>query len=141
MRRWLLTPVAALVVCPTVASAQAQAPDAVGPSAPSLGGAEYGVPAGKATPLRVAAFSLSPARLAPGTATTVRVRLAGGAARSRLRVVLVPAPGGRPVATLQLGWPPTRPGGARSRRPRRPPPRGHPPPPPAPHTPGPAPRR
>jgi murein DD-endopeptidase MepM/ murein hydrolase activator NlpD len=104
MRRWLFVPVAALLVPPAAASAQSQAPDSVGTSAPSVGAAEYGVPTGKATPLRVAAFSVSPSRLIPGTATTVRVRLAGGSARSRVRVVLVPAGSRVTVATLNLGW-------------------------------------
>ena len=109
MRPWLLAPVAALLIWPAAASAQSQAPDEAQLDPPPSGGVEFGVdprPARPAPtrPLRVSDFEVSPSTVVAGAVTTVRVRLTGGNARARVRVVLAPQAGRRPRATLNLGW-------------------------------------
>jgi murein DD-endopeptidase MepM/ murein hydrolase activator NlpD len=112
MRPWLLAPVVALLVAPTPALAQAQAPDDDATTAPpaasvppaASGGVEYGAAIRPVRPLRVSAFTVTPGTVTAGGVLKVALRIDGSARRARMRVVLVPAGGRRPRATLQLGW-------------------------------------
>jgi murein DD-endopeptidase MepM/ murein hydrolase activator NlpD len=78
---------AALIAAAVAAPAEAQ-----------TGGAEY-----VAAPPLSAAFTVSPASIAPGAALTIRYRIAGRPRRVRVRVDLLPEAGGPPAATLHLG--------------------------------------
>jgi murein DD-endopeptidase MepM/ murein hydrolase activator NlpD len=63
----------------------------------TTGGAEF-------LPFKATVFTLSPAAIAPGAPLTIHYRIAGRRrARVQVRVDLLPAAGGRPVATLRLG--------------------------------------
>src|SRR6478609_11842245 len=113
MRRWLLAPVVALLVAPAGAHAQAQAPDDASSTAPpsattvspaGSGGTEYGAAIRPVRPLHVSVFSVTPGTITPGTTLTVALRVDGSVSKARMRVVLVPATGKRPAATLDLGW-------------------------------------
>jgi murein DD-endopeptidase MepM/ murein hydrolase activator NlpD len=80
--------VAAAVVAALTASPTAHAQ--------STGGTGY-------TPLAATSFSVTPGRIAPGATLTVRYRVTAQAKRVRVRLDLLPAPAGKPQATLALG--------------------------------------
>jgi murein DD-endopeptidase MepM/ murein hydrolase activator NlpD len=71
---------------------------AVAPAAhaQSTGGTGY-------APLAATSFSVTPGTIAPGATLTVRYRVTAKAKRVRVRLDLLPAQGGKPQATKQLG--------------------------------------
>jgi murein DD-endopeptidase MepM/ murein hydrolase activator NlpD len=71
---------------------------AVAPAAhaQSTGGTGY-------TPLAATSFSVTPGTIAPGATLTVRYRVTAKAKRVRVRLDVLPAQGGKPRATKQLG--------------------------------------
>jgi murein DD-endopeptidase MepM/ murein hydrolase activator NlpD len=85
VRRSLALALAALAAAPAAATAQ-------------TGGTEYDPGPRLATP----AFSVSPARIAPGAKLTLRYRIAGETRRAWVRVELLESDGSR-AATLKLG--------------------------------------
>ncbi len=64
--------------------------------AQSTGGTGY-------TPLAATAFTVAPGTITPGATLTVRYRVTAKAKRVRVRLDLLPAHGGKPQATRQLG--------------------------------------
>jgi murein DD-endopeptidase MepM/ murein hydrolase activator NlpD len=69
------------------------------PAQAQTGGTEY-EPTSR---LAAAAFTVSPASIAPGAALTIQYRIAGHPRRVRVRLDLLPEGGGRAAATLHLG--------------------------------------
>ena len=90
MRRSLALALAALAAAPATAAAQ-------------TGGAEYDPGPRLSTP----AFSVSPARIAPGATLTLRYRITGETRRAWVRIELLESGGSR-AATLKLGRQRTR---------------------------------
>jgi murein DD-endopeptidase MepM/ murein hydrolase activator NlpD len=86
VRRSLVAVAAVVAVMTTAPAAHAQ----------STGGTGY-------TPLAATSFSVTPGTLAPGGRLTVRYRVTAKAKRVRVRLDLLPAGGGKPQATKQLG--------------------------------------
>jgi murein DD-endopeptidase MepM/ murein hydrolase activator NlpD len=82
-----------LLAITTLAAALTAAPAA---HAQSTGGTGY-------TPLEATSFSVTPGTIAPGATLTVRYRVATKAKRVRVRLDVLPAQGGKPQATKQLG--------------------------------------
>lgn len=109
MRLWLITPVVAVLAFPASASAQAQAPDdpaaIAAPSGGQLAGTLKATPRrARPAPLRATAFSVTPRAVVPGSSpAVVAMRVDGGTGRVSVRVDLVAASGGRPVARLRVG--------------------------------------
>jgi murein DD-endopeptidase MepM/ murein hydrolase activator NlpD len=64
--------------------------------AQSTGGTGY-------TPLAATSFTVTPGTITPGATLTVRYRVTAKAKRVRVRLDLLPAQGGKPQATRQLG--------------------------------------
>ena len=90
VRRSLALALAALAAAPATATAQ-------------TGGAEYDAGPRLSTP----AFSVSPARIAPGATLTLRYRITGETRRAWVRIELLDGDGSR-AATLKLGRQRTR---------------------------------
>jgi murein DD-endopeptidase MepM/ murein hydrolase activator NlpD len=99
MRRRLLPLAALLFLAPAPAPAQAQSGGAPAPE--QSGGAAYGAQA-PVPRLSAREFTVSPGKVAPGAALTVAWRIDGPVRAARVRVELLPAGGGKPVATLRV---------------------------------------
>jgi murein DD-endopeptidase MepM/ murein hydrolase activator NlpD len=86
VRRSLAVLIAVVATAAIPATAHAQ----------STGGTGY-------SPLAATSFTVTPGTISPGAALTLRYRVAAKVKRVRVRLDLLPAQGGRPLATKQLG--------------------------------------
>ncbi len=101
MRCRPLLPLLAVLALPATASAQAEAPADPAPvPTPAPAAARQALP----RPLVASGFTVSPKAIVAGARPArVLFRLDGGTGRPRVRVELVRATGGKPVATLRAG--------------------------------------
>jgi murein DD-endopeptidase MepM/ murein hydrolase activator NlpD len=97
MRRWPLAAIGLVLVLPSQAFAQAEAP-----YERDSGGSEFGYT--EPVVLSASTFRVAPGTVRSGTPVTVSLRVDGATKKVRARIALTPAGGGKAVGGIKLGW-------------------------------------